>query len=289
MDNEKDLLNSIENSEDNLSVPQNRKKKLSSKKLILIILALLMILLIIIIVVASLNHECKHKHTSVLKAVTATCTDSGLTEGKMCDDCGEVIKEQKTIETLEHSFDEGVVKKEQTCTEEGILEFSCEACEYTKTEKIELHHYLEPEHEKRATCREEGIDKYACADCGYIKTETVEKIEHDWESVGGSSYSETCRNCKSLKLSSLDIKADEWITAKRTGDYLQYKNAFVTYQGLAYDGVYVNITPICHICRISNTSETLFNQNVSATNAFFKTYICNECGAETECEAKLVY
>jgi len=289
MDDEKDLLKSIENSEDNLSEPQNQKKKLSSKKLIMIIVALLLILLIIIIVIAGLNHECKHKHTSVLEAVTATCTDSGLTEGKKCDDCGEVIKEQEIIETLNHSYDEGVVIKEQTCTETGMLEFTCEDCGYTETEEIEVHHYLEPEHEKRATCREEGVDKYVCADCGYTKTESVEKAEHDWEDIGGSSYSETCTKCKSIKVSSLDIRADEWTISKGTGDYLQFKNAFVTYQGLAYNGVYVNITPICHICRISNTSETLFNQNVSEASPFFDTYICYECGAETEYGVKLVY
>lgn len=48
--------------------------------------------------------ECSAKgHSEVIdKAVSATCTKTGLTEGSHCDVCETIIKEQKTVNTLEH-------------------------------------------------------------------------------------------------------------------------------------------------------------------------------------------
>ena len=42
---------------------------------------------------------CSHKNTTVKPAVEPTCTETGLTEGKICADCGELLTEQKLIPT----------------------------------------------------------------------------------------------------------------------------------------------------------------------------------------------
>lgn len=52
---------------------------------------------------------CKDGHTEeVLSAVAATCTQTGLTEGKKCTVCGKVLTEQQVVPTLPHNYKEGV-------------------------------------------------------------------------------------------------------------------------------------------------------------------------------------
>ena len=50
------------------------------------------------------NFLCPHKNTSTLSAVAATCTKTGLTEGKKCADCGTVTVAQKTVAKKAHTL-----------------------------------------------------------------------------------------------------------------------------------------------------------------------------------------
>lgn len=47
--------------------------------------------------------KCKHTSTTTLTAKKATCTESGLSEGKKCNKCGEVLVEQNVISALGHT------------------------------------------------------------------------------------------------------------------------------------------------------------------------------------------
>ncbi len=63
------------------------------------------------------GEEKPHEHTvAVDKAVNPTCTEDGLTEGKHCSECGEILEEQKVVKALGHDYVDGV------CTRCGALE-----------------------------------------------------------------------------------------------------------------------------------------------------------------------
>ena len=64
-----------------------------------------------------------HVHTEVTDpAVKATCTETGLTEGKHCSVCDEVLKEQETINALGHNYTE----TGRTIT---LITYKCQRCD----------------------------------------------------------------------------------------------------------------------------------------------------------------
>ena len=53
-----------------------------------------------------------HTHTEeVIAAVEPTCTASGLTEGKRCAECGEILTAQETVSALGHTTDAGTCSR----------------------------------------------------------------------------------------------------------------------------------------------------------------------------------
>ncbi len=53
-----------------------------------------------------------HKHTEVLDEVVApTCTETGLTEGKHCSECKEVLEKQEIVPALGHNYVNGICSR----------------------------------------------------------------------------------------------------------------------------------------------------------------------------------
>ena len=67
-----------------------------------------------------ISQACEHPAESVVTdaAVSATCTETGLTEGSHCSACGEILVAQNTIPALEHEWKEGVCTRcgEKLCS-----------------------------------------------------------------------------------------------------------------------------------------------------------------------------
>ena len=54
----------------------------------------------------------KHTHVEeVMPAVEPTCTKTGLTEGKRCSECGEVLVAQETVPALGHTTESGTCER----------------------------------------------------------------------------------------------------------------------------------------------------------------------------------
>ena len=60
---------------------------------------------------------CEHQE-ELVKGKAATCTETGLTDGKKCSVCQETLVAQEEIPALGHT-EEKVEAKAPTCTEEG--------------------------------------------------------------------------------------------------------------------------------------------------------------------------
>ena len=115
----------------------------------------------------------KLPHTEeILPAKAATCTETGLTEGKKCSVCGEILVAQKTIDKLAHT-EEILPAKAVTCTEDGLTEGTkCSVCgEILKAQEVipAKGHTEETIKGKEATCTEDGLtDGVKCSVCGEI-------------------------------------------------------------------------------------------------------------------------
>ena len=82
-------------------------------------------------------------HTEeILAGYAATCTETGLTEGKKCAVCGEILVEQEAIDVLGHEYISEVTKA-ATCEETGIITYSCSRCGESYTEEIPMLSHIE--------------------------------------------------------------------------------------------------------------------------------------------------
>ncbi len=78
------------------------------------------------------------EHTEAIDiAVAPTCTETGLTEGKHCSVCNEVLISQEVVDALGHSDGDWIIDADATCAENGSKHQVCSVCAATiKTEII---------------------------------------------------------------------------------------------------------------------------------------------------------
>ena len=109
-----------------------------------------------------------------------------------------------------HSWNEGVVTKESTCSAEGEITYSCE-CGKTRTEKLPKLEHTYVMAETKATCTEYRKETYTCTVCGdslsfeypeegysdHIFIPTEDSIDADCENAGLTIY--ICAACGEKK------------------------------------------------------------------------------------------
>ena len=174
----------------------------------------------------------KTGHTEVKDAaIAATCESEGKTEGSHCSVCNIVIKKQEIIPAAGHSWDNGKITKEATCTENGEKVYTCTTCQKTKVEVIaSTGHSKITKFVKNATCETEGYtgDIY-CNNCGELLEEgkVTEKLPHTWketQTVQEATCTEagekiyTCTTCNRTKTEQIPAAGHKWSSWKKVSD-----------------------------------------------------------------------
>ena len=115
----------------------------------------------------------------IIEAVTANCTETGLTEGARCQRCNEILVAQETVAALGHDY--SAVETLPTCTEAGFTTHTCEVCGDSYTaDPVDAtgHSYDDGTVTLLPTCTEAGEMTYVCGTCGGFCTESIEATGH---------------------------------------------------------------------------------------------------------------
>lgn len=130
--------------------------------------------------------ESTHPHVVTKDcAIAPTCTESGLTEGRRCSQCGVLVKQEK-IAALGHDYE--VTTELPTCTEAGFDLHTCSRCGTIKQDN-----QTEPlGHDVKVTtiaptCLEPGFELHICSRCPLEERHNeVAALNHsfgEWEMV----------------------------------------------------------------------------------------------------------
>ena len=127
-------------------------------------------------------------HTDMIDAAkAATCMETGLTEGRHCATCGEVLVAQEVTPKLGHTEVVDAAKA-ATCTETGLTEGKhCSTCgEVLVAQEVtpKLGHTEVVDAAKAATCTETGLTEGKhCSTCGevLVAQEVTPKLGHAWD------------------------------------------------------------------------------------------------------------
>jgi hypothetical protein len=233
-----------------------------------------------------------HKETRDQKATT--CTKDGYTGDVYCSDCGTKLESGTVINKLGHTWDNGVVTKDATETEEGVKTYTCKTCGETKTESIPVisHHWDQGTVSKEATCTEDGEKTYHCTDEGCNKTwvETIPATGHQHTEVrnkkeatceeDGYSGDTYCKDCGQLISKGAMIKATghSWDDGKVSEETTCKKAGIKTYT--------------CKNCGETKTvaipkkehsfDEEKIQKKATCTEDGLKIYTCTACGETKE-------
>jgi len=127
---------------------------------------------------------CVDHEEEIVPAKAATCTETGLTEGKRCAICGDVLVVQEIVDALGHTevIDEAIAP---TCTETGLTEGQhCSVCnEVLVAQEVvdALGHTEVIDAAVEATCTETGLTEgQHCSVCNevLVAQEVVDALGH---------------------------------------------------------------------------------------------------------------
>ena len=215
----------------------------------------------------------KADHELEATVTEPTCTELGFTT-HACKNCDYAYTDTFVAPTG-HSFDNGTVTKEPSCTEEGEMRYTC-SCGEAYTEPIaKVDHVLEAV-VTEPTCTELGFTTHACKNCDYAYTDTfVAPIGHNWDEGKVASAPtltetgilvQTCGNCGKTKETTIPM-----LTACDGGNGCPSK-AYVDVPDESH-WAHVGIDFALKTGLFYGTSETTFAPDATMTRAMLVTVL----------------
>ena len=125
-----------------------------------------------------------HKHNLVtISAIPATCTETGLSEGRYCSDCDVVLIAQTIIPALGHNY--GTTVTAPTCTAVGYTTHTCSVCEYAyNSDTVAAKGHTYNNTVTNPTCTAVGYTTHACSVCEYTyNSDTVAAKGHSYDNI----------------------------------------------------------------------------------------------------------
>ena len=141
---------------------------------------------------------CAHEEV-VLEGKAATCTEAGLTEGKKCSKCDEILVAQEEIPATGHT-EVKVDAVAPTCQATGLTEGKkCSVCDTVLTAQEEVaidpnaHNMDNGTPAEAAKCGDKATVTYKCLNAGCTHTNVVEgeELAHDMDE-GSVTTAPTC-------------------------------------------------------------------------------------------------
>ena len=237
--------------------------------------------------------ECPHTNVEVYAQKDATCTEPGLTEGKVCLDCEKVIAEQTTTEALGHTKAiEAAVAP--TCTKAGLTEgIYCSVCEevFVEQASVAMLEHTESEWKVlRAPTEHEVGQKYTeCVDCQKILNVVETPATHmhnytEWievPSAGCSAFSYSFKYC--LDCGNKVINAPEGADIVHPHDFEKTSLAATcTEEGIEYRFECKNCGFVAAEKIAPALGHDCGDNPCERYNEFYHTQKCNRCGEDVE-------
>ena len=200
-----------------------------------------------------------HTHTKVIDtAKAATCTETGLTEGKHCSVCGEVLVAQEVVPAKGHTEVIDTAKA-ATCTATGLTEGKhCSVCNVTLVaqEVVTAKGHTEViDASKAATCTETGLTEGKhCSVCNVtlVAQEVVPAKGHT--EVIDAGYAATCTETgltegKHCSVCNVTLVAQEVVTAKGHTEVIDAAKAATCTEAGLTEGKH------CSVCNVTLVAQ----------------------------------
>ena len=211
----------------------------------------------------------------------------------MVDHCGTTFRH--TLPAAgQHTWNEGVVTKEPTCTELGVRTFTCTVCHNTRTEAIEApgHEYGEWVIDRDATCIEEGSKHRDCIRGDATQTESIPATgQHQWKVL--STTAATCGQDGTVTYQCEVCGDTKTETLNATGQHSYGAGVVTKAATCAEPGI---MTYTCVVCGDSYTESIpvdktahkwdagVVTKEATCTADGVRTFTCSACG-DTRTEA----
>lgn len=243
-----------------------------------------------------------HTHTEgIIPGKAPTCTETGLTEGKYCTVCNDIITPQVEIPALGHNYN--AVVTAPTCTTEGYTTYTCTVCGDTYVaDNVAAAGHVDgapvTENSVDATCTVAGgydIVTY-CTECNAETSRThtnIDALGHTNETVSGKTP--TCtetgltNGIKCTVCGETLTEQEEIAALGHTEERIVGKAPTCTETGLT-DGVKCTVcgetlTEQEEIAAIGHTSGASVQENIVApdcinTGSLDEVVYCTVCDAE---------